>query len=626
SPPVPPVMQQGIPPSQQPSFFDDEEPQPQQMRRPGARGGQFSQRTAPPERPPEREPTDRDETAEVTAQLTKMRTGLLVRVVVNLLALGLVVYLVLAGEYGFPLPEFLAGTAQMGAFLWTNIMIVAVSALVSGNTMGGGILALLRLRPSNDSYTALTVFACLVQVAYMAMQPGLMAQYGANLYLPMAALMLLFNTFGKLITLSTMCGSFRLATAKGDKHVAGIMDNRDFARRISGDIISEEPQIVYCTKASSIDGFLEQAFSESKAEDISKIIAPMAALAALVMALVSYLFHKDIFTSASVFTGALCITAPLAGVIASSLPLSITNGKLLRWGAAFCGYQAVNQFADANGVILRASQLFPKGSIVVQDIRVLDRRPIDKIIIDAASVLCGCDSDLSEPFAEMVADRGMLFQPENLEYIDGMGILAWVNGRRVLIGNRNLMASYGVPIPDLTAERQVVTGKSEVLYLANAGEAAAMFILSYRADRQMRRALELLCDSDMAVCVHSNDPNLTAAKISAVFGFPQELLSVIPAAMQAGSERYLRERVRAEATVLHNGTAGSYLRTVLAARACNRTVGLETALILMSVVVGFAIVTFFAFTQQMEALTWVTLTVYQFFWLLIQLAVPVLKH
>lgn len=153
-----------------------------------------------------------------------------------------------------------------------------------------------------------------------------------------------------------------------------------------------------------------------------------------------------------------------------------------------------------------------------------------------------------------------------------------------------------------------------------------MFILSYRADRQMRRALELLCDSDMAVCVHSNDPNLTAAKISAVFGFPQELLSVIPAAMQAGSERYLRERVRAEATVLHNGTAGSYLRTVLAARACNRTVGLETALILMSVVVGFAIVTFFAFTQQMEALTWVTLTVYQFFWLLIQLAVPVLKH
>ncbi|MEG0541693.1 MAG: hypothetical protein RR528_05145, partial [Angelakisella sp.] len=576
--------------------------------------------------PEKREGSKRESNQQVAAQLKSMRTSLFIRVTVNLLALVGVVYLALAEGYGFPLPGFIAGAENMGTFLWCAVALVIVSAVISGNTIGGGILALLKLRPSNDTYTALAVFACLIQGAYMAMQPQLMTVYGDNLYLPMAALMLLFNTLGKLILLSRMGGSFQFAASKGEKHVAEIMDNREFARRISGDIVGEDPRIAYFIDAVTVDGFLEQAFSESKAEDISKIIAPMTAMAALVMALISYLFSRDIFTAACVYTAALCITAPLAGVIASNLPLSITNGKLARFGASICGYDAVNAFADTNGILLRCSQLFPKGSVSIQDIKVLDRRPIDQVIIDAASVLCACDSDLSPIFRDMVQDQKMLHQPENLEYYDDMGLSAWVNGRRVLIGNRALMMSYGVSIPGVEFERPYTVGNNEVLYLANSGEAAAMYVLAYKADKQMRRAMELLCDRDMAVCLYSTDPNLTADKVSSIYGFPKELLSIIPASMQAGSEKYMVEKGRGKAAVVHNGSPASYLRTILAAQSCSRCITLETALILMSVVIGFAIVTFFAFTRQMETLTWVTIAVYQYFWLLIELVIPLVKH
>ncbi|MEG2074295.1 MAG: hypothetical protein RRY54_05985, partial [Angelakisella sp.] len=408
-----------------------------------------------------REGTKRDGNRQIAAQLEKMKLSLFIRVVVNLFALVGVVYLSLAGAYDFPLPSFMAGEGNMGLFLWSTVALVIISALVSGNTVGGGILALLKLSPSNDSYSALAVFACLIQGSYMAMQPQLMTDYGDNLYLPMAALMLLFNTLGKLILLSRMEGSFHFAASKGDKHIADVMDNREFARRISGDIVGDEPRIAYFTDAAAVDGFMEQAFSESKAEDISKVVAPVTALAALVMALVSYLFSRDIFIAACVYTAALCITAPLAGVIASNLPLSITNGKLARFGASLCGYEAVNRFSETNGVLLRCSQLFPKGSVSIKDIKVLDRRPIDQVIIDAASVLCACDSNLSDIFRDMVQDSSMLHEPENLEYVDDMGLSAWVNGRRVLIGNRSLMMSYGVSIPGVDFERPYTTGNNE---------------------------------------------------------------------------------------------------------------------------------------------------------------------
>ena len=52
-----------------------------------------------------------------------------------------------------------------------------------------------------------------------------------------------------------------------------------------------------------------------------------------------------------------------------------------------------------------------------------------------------------------------------------------------------------------------------------------------------------------------------------------------------------------------------------------RNLGLK----ILSVVVGFALVTFFAFTGGMPALTWVTIAVYQGFWAGVQLLVALLK-
>ena len=563
--------------------------------------------------------------AQVAQQLDRMRTSLFIRLGVNLITLAMVVYLTLAPEYAFPLPGFLDPGENLSAYLWSGVILVMISTVVSGNTVGGGMLSLLRLRPNNDCYSSLAVFACLIQGAYVAMTPALYEEYSSNIYLPMAVLMLLFNTLGKLIMLSRMAHSFSFAVSKGDKQVAGVVESRELSRRLAGNVAEDEPRVAYFSQASSVSNFLDQAFSESKAEDISKIIAPMTAVAALVMALISYLFSKDIFTAACVYTGALCITSPVAGVIASNLPLSLVNGRLARWGATLCGYEAVGRFSGVNTLYLKCSELFPKGCVTIQGIKTLDRRPIDQVILDAVSVLGSCDSPLTPLFREMVPDGHILQKVESLEYQDEMGLSAWVGGRRVLIGNRQLMDAYGVELPSEEWEERYTQNGNRVLYLSNSGQAAAMYILSYKADKQMRRALELLCDRDMAVCIYSTDPNVTAEEISRIYDFPKELVAIQPAALHGATAKYLAPRGRVRAGLLHNGSPASYVRALLAARSCAGSITLETAFLLLSVVIGFAIVTFFAFTQGMSALTWITIAVYQLFWLLVQRTVPLIR-
>lgn len=104
--------------------------------------------------------------------------------------------------------------------------------------------------------------------------------------------------------------------------------------------------------------------------------------------------------------------------------------------------------------------------------------------MDAVSVLGSCDSPLTPLFREMVPDGHILQKVESLEYQDEMGLSAWVGGRRVLIGNRQLMDAYGVELPSEEWEERYTQNGNRVLYLSNSGQAAAMYILSYKADKR----------------------------------------------------------------------------------------------------------------------------------------------
>ena len=58
----------------------------------------------------------------------------------------------------------------------------------------------------------------------------------------------------------------------------------------------------------------------------------------------------------------------------------------------------------------------------------------------------------------------LLREAESFACEDGKGVSAWVEGRRVLIGTRELMKSYGVAIPPREYEDQYGQGK-QVLYI-----------------------------------------------------------------------------------------------------------------------------------------------------------------
>ena len=275
-------------------------------------------------------------------------------------------------------------------------------------------------------------------------------------------------------------------------------------------------------------------------EGISGVLAPITILAAVVMALLEYFLAKGtVFEAVSIFTSALCITSPLAATLGSHMPLRSANEGLNRWRANLLNEDAVEELHDTDGVLLRGCDLFPSGSITLHGIRTFEKKPIDEAILNAASVLCSVDNSLTGIFRGMITNEKNLKTVESVACEEGKGISAWVDGGRVLIGNRGLLLAHGVAVPPIEVEAGFTAEGKELLYLSNFGSLSAGFVISYHADKQLRTQLRELEKVGIALMVHTTDPNITPARVAQVYGLQEENIHMVPAALQREAEAAL---------------------------------------------------------------------------------------
>ena len=548
----------------------------------------------------------------VMQTLKKRQRGLAVTLILNLLMLLGVLYLALAPVYHLLLPDFLATSSTLR--LWGMVGLTAVSALCCGGTLGNGFLALFPGRQSNDAYVTLTVFACLLQGSFMAAQPALLEQYGNNIFLPLAVLILFFNTWGKLVKNARQRESCRAMAALRPVACRSLPQGRlnDWAMELP-----EQPEKTVTLDDAGLPEDAEAVLEETgMTEGISGVLAPITILAAVIMALLEYFLAKGtVFEAVSIFTSALCITSPLAATLGSHMPLRSANEGLNRWRANLLNEDAVEELHDTDGVLLRGSDLFPSGSITLHGIRTFEKKPIDEAILNAASVLCSTDNSLTGIFRGMITNEKNLKKVESVTCEEGKGISAWVDGGRVLIGNRSLLLAHGVAVPPLEVEASFLAEGKELLYLSNFGSLSAGFVISYHADKQLKTQLRELEKVGVALMVYTTDPNVTPARVAQVYGLQEENIHMVPAALQQEAEAALDGTGETAAEMVSGGMAGT-LHSLLSAQ---REYGLAKAisvLLVLSVLIGFAIITLLAYSGALSRVTWWSLGAYQLLWLL----------
>ena len=195
---------------------------------------------------------------------------------------------------------------------------------------------------------------------------------------------------------------------------------------------------------------------------------------------------NNVSWAATVVSGIFSIGAAFTGSLIVTLPMLSASKKMTAKNCAILGYGAVEEFSETNAVLVDAKTLFPANSVKVNNIWNYNKHKkssspkvqLDEAIIYAASLAVAADSVMADAFFGMLNYKQQLLKSvSNCVYESNLGVLGWIDRRRVLIGNREHMKSHEIIVPDMKKVKAANKNDDEVIYLAVGGEVILLFFV-----------------------------------------------------------------------------------------------------------------------------------------------------
>lgn len=406
-----------------------------------------------------------------------------------------------------------------------NTLILIVSALFCSRALMGGVIDIIRKKFTMNSSIAVATFAVLVQnIALMASD---LTVDTAHPYQLGVIMIMLLNAWGKLSVEERIKNNFHNLSQLSDVYTISKIGDDEISSLLGKGIPEENPTIVYSSKVKNISKFM-QTSSESdefkhKYGKFSLILISISLVISIFALIVSGKFVNAI----TVFSALTCCSIPAAAGFCANMPL-LSFSKKGKKDGVILGYSAVNQGAKTNAVAIDSCTLFPKECCSLYGIKTFNNMPIDEAILLTASALVAAENPLGGVFNGIIGGKtAILPEVEECNYEDGLGISAWIDGKRVLVGSRDMMTHRGIDVLTPQNERKYIKNNRQILYLAVENVLSAMFVVGLTPDTKLSPYIKQLQDNDITVLVRSTDPNLTENMLAHYFGAYESTFKIL---------------------------------------------------------------------------------------------------
>ncbi|MBR5135371.1 MAG: hypothetical protein IKV35_07210 [Clostridia bacterium] len=488
------------------------------------------------------------------------------------------------------LEAFLIPTALMYEYGWLEalapVVIVAFSLIVllgiaalNYRIIGHGFRVLFKGRADADTPAAV---CGVIGILYTLVQFAMLDRIGDGDGVMLAAaagLALTAGRFGRQMQIMRVRRNFAVVgNEKLKKQVACVVEDEKTLRELGKAMTTDGiPSVVYYRRAAFLDGFLQQSYAADPADRVMRWFVPIVlGVAALCAGGYAVLNPSDAWNAVTLFAATVLAAMPIWAMFSSQRALSRSCKKLLSKGAVAVGWNAVETFGKpVKAVVVDAGELFENDQVKLHGIKTFSGTRIDEAITDAAAVVIEAGGPLSPIFHRLIENRTeILREVDSLAYEQDMGLSGWVGGRRVLIGNRRLLANHGVEVPSEEYEERYTKDGRSTVYLSTAGELSAMFVVSYLANPAVKSQMKALARERVMMMVRTCDPNITDSLLCDVMELPMRSVEVMTAGEGRAHETLVetKDDAPASALVASVGRGVSRLMPVVQCRRLHRGV------------------------------------------------------
>lgn len=512
------------------------------------------------------------------------------------------------------------------AYAVINFLLIGFSTFVNRVAIMSGLTPLAHFKGNSDTAVALAAVASVVQTVVSFFCLYGVTSFDINYYTVIVLAAFFANNLGKLLMVLRVKENFKFTAADGQRYAAKIYNNESVAAQMMSGTAVERPIIAYQHRTGFPSNFLKISYAPDPSEDLASKLAPATAIIAVVVALLYGIFFGSFSGAVNAFALVCAVCIPVSTLLAVNIPMYDLCKKLLPTGAMLSGYPSVKQFCDSTAVMIDANELFPADSVFLDGIKTFEDYNIDESLLCGIAILKEAQNPIAKVFEKVVDEtEGDLPEVESVLYEDELGLVGWVNGERILVGNRELMTKYSVETPSIEYEDKYIQSGKQVTYVARAGRLIAMFVTHYIADSILMPELHRAEANGISILVHSTDCNITNDLICSLYNVFYRTVKVLP----TGLGTVLKEckstfEETSRAYLITNGKTSAFLKAVSGSVHIKRNISLSIVIQLISVVLGVLLTATLALYAGVGVLGTLEVLIYSLFWGVATLVAPLI--
>ncbi|KGN36441.1 heavy metal translocating P-type ATPase, partial [Knoellia aerolata] len=224
------------------------------------------------------------------------------------------------------------------------------------------------------------------------------------------------------------------------------------------------------------------------------------------------------------------ITCPDALGLATPTAIMVGTGLGAQRGVLFKNATALESAARIDTVVLDKTGTLTKGEPEVTDVVVADGTDEDELLRLVSAVERESEHPLAGAIVAYAGERGIARPaPSGFRNVPGHGAVATVDGHRVVVGNRKLMAQEGIDVGSLLGRREelAASGRTAVLVGVD-GQGAGVIALADAVRETSEQAIRELHELGTEVVMLSGDNQATAERIARQLGIDTVIAEVLP--------------------------------------------------------------------------------------------------
>lgn len=315
-----------------------------------------------------------------------------------------------------------------------------------------------------------------------------------------------------------------------DKVIGASINKNGFVKYVSTKIGED-------TMLSQIIKLVEEAQnSKSKiaklADKVSYYFVPTIIFIAIVSFLFWIFYRRDFEFAFTIFVSVLVIACPCALGLATPTSIMVSTGLGAENGILIKSGEALEIAHRTNVVVLDKTGTITEGKPKVTDLLINSDVFNDEkeFLSYAVSIEKGSEHPLGEAILEYGIEKKVdIFEIEDFKNIEGMGVSASVNFKRILLGNKKLLDENNINIGEFKNVSDILANSGKTpMYMVVDNKFGGIIAVADTVKENSKKAIEKLKSMGIKVLMLTGDNKKTALSIGKEVGIEEVIAEVLP--------------------------------------------------------------------------------------------------